>query len=94
MTRYRLLARDEVLKQRAALRHAAGTQEPGGLRDCELQALDLGLRTLAHGQEEAFSGKRLGFSTHDLSDCAELKLSAIPESRGNRELGPSHRLIY
>jgi hypothetical protein len=94
MTQYRLLAREEVLKQRAALRHAAGTQQPGGLRDRELQTLDLGLRALAHGQEEAFSGKRLGYSTHDLSDCAEIKLSVIPESHGNRELGPSHRLIY
>lgn len=93
MTQYRLLVREEVLKQLAVLRHAARTR-PGGLRDREFRTLELGLRAVAHGQEEAFSGKRLGFTTHDLSDCAEIKLSAIPESHGDRELGPSHRLIY
>jgi hypothetical protein len=93
MTQYRLLVREEVLRQLAALRHA-GSQQPGGLRDREFRTLEQGLRAIAHGQEADFSGKRLGFATHDLSDCAEIKLSAIPESRGNRELGPSHRLIY
>ena len=93
MTQYRLLVREEVLRQLAALRHA-GSQQPGGLRDREFRTLEQGLRAIAHGQEADFSGKRLGFAAHDLSDCAEIKLSAIPESRGNRELGPSHRLIY
>jgi hypothetical protein len=94
MTQYRLLVREEVLQQLAALRHAAGTQQPGGLRDREFRALEMGLRAVAHGQEEHFSGKRLGYRTHDLRDCAEIKLSVVPESRGSRELGPSHRLIY
>ncbi|TDW84528.1 hypothetical protein EV137_7342 [Kribbella pratensis] len=93
MTRYRLLVREEVLRQLATLRQA-GRQQPGGLRDREFRTIELGLRAIAHGQEADFSGKRLGFATHDLSDCAEIKLSAIPESRGSRELGPSHRLIY
>jgi hypothetical protein len=53
-----------------------------------------GFRAIANGEEAAFDGKRLGFTTHDLSDCAEIKLPVIPESRGNHELGPSHRLIY
>ncbi|WP_020392320.1 hypothetical protein [Kribbella catacumbae] len=94
MTQYRLLVRPEVMQQLKALQRAAESQQPGGLRDRELRALRLGLRALANGQEESFNGKRLRHATHDLSDCAEIKLSAIPESRGNQELGPSHRLLY
>lgn len=94
MTRYRLLVREEVLHQLAALKQAAATQQPGGLRDREHRALKLGLQALANGDEERFDGKRLGYATHDLSDCAEIKLPVIPESRGNNELGPSHRLVY
>lgn len=93
MTQYRLLVREEVLRQLAVLRHAARTQL-GGLRDREFQTLELGLRAIAHGQEEDLSGKRLGFAAHDLRDCAEIKLAATPESRGDHDLGPSHRLIY
>lgn len=93
MTSYRLLVRQEVLHQLTALRLAAKTQ-PGGLRDREFRALELGLRAIANGQEQHYSGKRLGFRTHDLRDCAEIKVSAIPESRGDHDLGPSHRLIY
>jgi hypothetical protein len=94
MTQYRLLARQEVLQQLATLRRAAATQQPSGLRDREIRAIELGLRALANGQEESFFGKRLGYRSYDLSDCAEIKLPVIPESRGNHELGPSHRLVY
>jgi hypothetical protein len=94
MTQYRLLVRREVMQQLTALQRAADTQQPGGLRDRELRALRLGLRALANGQEESYNGKRLGYAAHDLSDCAEIKLSVIPESRGSQELGPSHRLLY
>jgi hypothetical protein len=94
MTEYRLLIRPEVRLQLATLKRAAETQQPGGLRDREYQALTLGLRAILNGREEHFSGKRLGYATHDLSDCAEIKLGVIPETRRNHELGPSHRLIY
>jgi hypothetical protein len=94
MTQYRLLVRREVRQQLAELQRAAESQQPGGLRDREFRALRLGLRALANGEEESFNGKRLRDATHDLSDCAEIKLSVIPESRGNQELGPSHRLLY
>lgn len=94
MTQYRLLVRREVRQQLAELQRAAESQQPGGLRDREFRALRLGLRALANGEEESFNGKRLRNATHDLSDCAEIKLSVIPESRGNQELGPSHRLLY
>ncbi|WP_433006005.1 hypothetical protein [Kribbella sp. CA-294648] len=82
------------MQQLRALQRAAESQQPGGLRDRELHALRLGLRALANGQEQSFDGKRLRNADHDLSDCAEIKLSVIPEARGNTELGPSHRLIY
>jgi hypothetical protein len=91
---YRLLVHWEVLRELRTLEQAAATQQPGGLRDRELRALRAGLGAIANGEEEEFDGKRLGFTTHDLSDCAEIKLPVIPESRGNHELGPSHRLIY
>jgi hypothetical protein len=94
MTEYRLLVRPEVKLQLAALERAAETQQPGGLRDREYQALVLGIRAIVNGREEHFNGKRLGYSTHDLSDCAEIKLEVVPETRRNHELGPSHRLIY
>lgn len=94
MTQYRLLLKPEVMQQLAALSHAAKTQQPGGLRHREFQALKQGLRALADGREEDFDGKRLGHRRHDLSDCAEIKLDVVPETRHNIELGPSHRLIY
>lgn len=94
MRQYRLLLRPEVLQQLAALDRAARTQGPGGLRTRELQALKSGLRALASGHEEEYAGKRLTYRRHDLSDCAEIKLAVISESRHNIELGPSHRLIY
>jgi hypothetical protein len=94
MTAYRLLVMPEVKQQLGALKRAAETQQHGGLREREYQALVLGLRAIVNGREEYFNGKRLGYSTHDLSDCAEIKLAVVPETRGNHELGPSHRLIY
>ncbi|WP_410793453.1 hypothetical protein [Kribbella sp. C-35] len=94
MTQYRLLLRKEVMQQLAALSQAAKTQGPGGLRTREFRGLQIGLRALADGLEEEFEGKRLSYHRHDLSDCAEIKLAVIPETRHNIELGPSHRLIY
>jgi len=94
MRRYRVLLRPKVMQQLEALSRAAETQQPGGLRRRELEALKRGLRALADGREEEFDGKRLGHRRHDLSDCAEIKLAVVPETRHNRELGPSHRLIY
>ena len=94
MRQYRLLVQPAVWEYFRALERAAATQQPGGLRDRELQALRVGLRALVNGDEAQFGGKRLGFTTHDLSDCAEIKLAVIPESRGNHQLGPSHRLLY
>jgi hypothetical protein len=94
-TPYRLIIRPELRRHLFALQQAAKSQ-PGGLRDREFQAVISGLKALAAGREEEFSGRRLGYSPrhHDLRDCAEVKLQAISESRGDRELGPSHRLIY
>jgi hypothetical protein len=93
MTQYRLLVNHELLLYLRELERAATTQ-PGGLRTRELRALRAGLRAIANGEEADFEGKRLRFTTHDLSDCAEIKLPVIPETRGSHELGASHRLIY
>ncbi|GAB3839750.1 hypothetical protein GCM10028799_82220 [Kribbella italica] len=94
MTPYRLLLSREVLQQLRTLERAAATQQTGGLRHREYRALRAGLRAIANGEEADFDGKRLGFMAHDLSDCAEIKLPVLPETRGNHTLGPSHRLIY
>jgi hypothetical protein len=94
MTQYRLLLRKEVMQQLAALDQAAKTQGPGGLRTREFRGLQVGLRALADGREEEYDGKRLSYHRHDLSDCAEIKLAVVSETRHNIELGPSHRLIY
>jgi hypothetical protein len=93
MTQYRLLVHHDLLLYLRELERAAATQ-PGSLRHRELRALKAGLRAIANGDEADFEGKRLRFAAHDLSDCAEIKLPVIPESRGNHELGASHRLVY
>ncbi|GAA3126325.1 hypothetical protein JOF29_002585 [Kribbella aluminosa] len=93
MTQYRLLVNHDLLLYMRELERAS-TSQPGGLRDREFRALRAGLRALAHGDEANFEGKRLRFAEHDLSDCAEIKLPVVPETRGSQELGASHRLVY
>jgi hypothetical protein len=93
MRQYRLLVDQDLLLYMRELERAAERQ-PGGLRDRELRALRAGLRALMNGDEADFEGKRLRFATHDLSDCAEIKVPVVPETRGSQELGASHRLIY
>ncbi|MGZ0152750.1 hypothetical protein ACXJJ3_37225 [Kribbella sp. WER1] len=93
MTQYRLLVNHDLLLYMRELDRAAASQ-PGGLRHREFRALRAGLQALAHGEEADFEGKRLRFADHDLSDCAEIKLPVIPETRGNQQLGASHRLVY
>jgi hypothetical protein len=95
MRPYRLILGPDLALEFRALMHAAKSQ-PGGLRDRELRALRIGLAAIANGTEESLGGKRLGYSAehHDLRDCAEIKIAVVQESRGPRDLGPSHRLIY
>jgi hypothetical protein len=94
-TQYRIIVLPEFHRELRALALAAKTQ-PGGLRDRELVALRIGVEALTDGREEDFGGRRLGYSPkhHDLRDCAEIKLPVVPQSRGDRDLGPSHRLTY
>ena len=93
--KYRVIVLPEFHRELRALALAAKTR-PGGLRHRELEALQLGVEVLAGGREGDFAGRRLGYSRrhHDLRDCAEIKLPVVPELRGDRDLGPSHRLIY
>ena len=67
---------------------------PGGLRDRELRALKPDFERSRTVERRATTANASATPTIDLSDCAEIKLSAIPETRGNPELGPSHRLLY
>lgn len=93
MTPYRLLIPRDIRRQLSVLQPASA-QQPGGLRDREYRGLRAGMQALANGREADFNGKRLGIAAHDLSDCAEIKLAVIPETRGQRNLGPSHRMLY
>jgi hypothetical protein len=55
------------------------------------------LKALQSGREDAYEGKQLGYGpqSHDLRDCAELKVPVVPEfTPGGFPRGPSHRLIY
>ncbi len=55
------------------------------------------MAALRDGRESAYEGKQLGYGpgSHDLRDCAELKVPVFDEYKhdGSR-LGPSHRVTY
>jgi hypothetical protein len=55
------------------------------------------LRALQQGRESEYGGKQLSYgrASHDLRDCAELKVPVFRRfTESGWELGPSHRLIY
>jgi hypothetical protein len=89
-------------------RYEDGERSPENeLASKEFQAVMAALKSLRDGREIAvneetrqpgqYVGKQLqyGPSSHDLRDCAEIKVPVVQEygDRGQR-LGPSHRLVY
>lgn len=55
------------------------------------------IKALQSGREDAYEGKQLGYGpqSHDLRDCAELKVPVVREfTPGGFPRGPSHRLVY
>ncbi len=55
------------------------------------------MKALRDGRESEYEGKQLGYGpgSHDLRDCAELKVPVFDErSSGGHPLGPSHRATY
>lgn len=96
MTRFHLILRPEVRAQVSAL-SAERERDPGGAAAKEYVAVIKALKALRDGHEKQYEGKRLGYGpqSHDLRDCAELKVPVFEEkSAEGFSLGPSHRLLY
>lgn len=75
----------------------ARKQDPHGDAAKEYVAVIKALKALQEGREGDYAGKRLtrGQNSHDLRDCAELKVPVFEEYKDNGwPLGPSHRVIY
>jgi hypothetical protein len=77
--------------------HAEWKQDPNSPGGREFQASIDALRALREGRETDYQGKQLGYGpqSHDLRDCAELKVPVTQEfTPGGYARGPSHRLVY
>jgi hypothetical protein len=96
MTQFHLLMHEDHRRHMDQL-FAAYKADPTSREGKEFAAAYSAMKALTDGQEGQYEGKRLGFGrdSHDLSDCAELKVPALrPGEHGNTVVGPSHRLIY
>lgn len=72
-------------------------RNPSGEAAKEYVAVIKGLQALRDGREGEYQGKQLGYGpgSHDLRDCAELKVPVVAEfTPGGHARGPSHRLVY
>lgn len=75
--------------------YAESLRDPSGPEARQFAAVRTGMSALRNGREADFDGKPLGLTTHDLRDCAEIKLPVVEEfSRRGNPMGPSHRLTY
>lgn len=76
----------------------ASEQEPDGIEAREYAAVMEALDALEEGRETDYKGKQLsyGLDSHDLRDCAELKVPVIRRFTltGQETDNPSHRLTY
>jgi hypothetical protein len=96
VTDYYLLLHDSLREDINQL-SAAYKADPNSPAGREYVGVINGLKALQSGRESAYEGKQLGYGpqSHDLRDCAELKVPVTREfTPGGHERGPSHRLIY
>ncbi|WP_427894893.1 hypothetical protein ACQHIV_15505 [Kribbella sp. GL6] len=94
--RYHLIV-DEGVKPELDAGHRAWKAGPDSDAGREFNAAMKAMKALQEGREGDYVGKRLtsGPGSHDLRDCAELKVPVFDEYADNgRALGPSHRLVY
>src|SRR6266545_66755 len=96
MTSYHLILHEDLRAQINRLA-VARNENPNSDQAKEYVAAIKALKALRDGRESEYEGKQLGYGpgSHDLRDCAELKVPVFDErtARGER-LGPSHRVTY
>jgi hypothetical protein len=96
VTTYHLIF-DEDLRQDINRLSAAYKRDPHSPAGQEYVGVINAIKALQSGREDAYEGKQLGYGpqSHDLRDCAELKVPVMREfTPGGFPRGPSHRLIY
>lgn len=96
MTTYHLIFHDDLRQEinRLSAEYKQDPNSPGGK---EYVGVINAIKALQSGSEDAYEGKQLGYGpqSHDLRDCAELKVPVVRETtRGGFPRGPSHRLVY
>ncbi|TCC33539.1 hypothetical protein [Kribbella sindirgiensis] len=92
-----LLIVDEGLKPELDAGYAAWKADPRSDAGREFNAAMRAMKALQEGREGEYDGKRLtsGPGSHDLRDCAEVKVPVFEEYKDSGwPLGPSHRLTY
>jgi len=95
MKRYHLIIHGDLRDQLDELSRAY-KRDPGSDSGKEYVAAIKALKALSEGREAEYEGKQLGYgpSSHDLRDCAELKVPVVERTRNGRPMGPSHRMTY
>lgn len=96
MTTYHLIFHDD-LRQEINRLSAEYKRDPDGPGGREYVGVINAIKALQSGHEDAYEGKQLGYGpqSHDLRDCAELKVPVVQETTpGGFPRGPSHRLVY
>jgi hypothetical protein len=96
MTSYHLIF-DEDLRQEIDRLSAEYRRDPNNPAGREYVGVINAIKALQSGRQDAYEGKQLGYGpqSHDLRDCAELKVPVVAEfTPGGFPRGASHRLIY
>ncbi|WP_350277219.1 hypothetical protein [Kribbella sp. HUAS MG21] len=96
MTTYHLIF-DDDLRQEMNRLSAEYKRDPNSPSGREYVGVINAMKALQSGREDAYVGKQLGYGpdSHDLRDCAELKVPVVDEfTPGGFPRGPSHRLVY
>lgn len=94
--RYHLILHKELRAHINAL-SKSHERDPRSDEGREYVAVIKALKALQEGREGEYEGKQLGYGpqSHDLRDCAELKVPVFEEYKTNGwPLGPSHRVTF
>lgn len=99
MSQQYILLIDPQLREQMGRLHAAHQRDPNSNAGREFTAAMQALTALREGREGDYQGKQLGYgsSSHDLRDCAELKVPVFGVNRTDRDgrpRSPSHRMTY
>ena len=97
MTQQYILLVDDEFKAQMGRLYAAHQQDANSPAGREYTAAMTALTALRNGRESDYEGKQLGYgpSSHDLRDCAELKVPVFRRrDRDGNDRSPSHRMTY